>query len=264
MSKYLKEEQKQEQSLSKYLETSDERKQRELKYLIEVLGDVSLDEDMMELFHQQFHRFGGRYSVRTKKETIQGIYEYTRRFPELSKSAIDEIWFRYIKDLHDEYDMPDVLEKYFEVFGKTEEAFELFIDYVDKKADEQQTRYKEEAKELDVLKEEYSERFIEHLKYLVTSKHFKVEDIKKYLPSAELIKKDEQHIYDLSAQTRIFFGCCEPVSYTMVEILLEDKTLDTYTETPTYYISTGRQEQATFTKTEFLESIKKQKIKIKV
>jgi hypothetical protein len=86
----------------------------------------------------------------------------------------------------------------------------------------------------------------------------------KYPWQDGLIKKDEQHIYDLSAQTRIFFGCCEPVSYTMVEILLEDKTLDTYTETPTYYISTGRQEQATFTKTDFLESIKKEKIKIKI
>ena len=47
------------------------------------------------------------------------------------------------------------------------------------------------------------------------------------------------------------------------DILLEDKTLDTYTETPTYYISTGRCEQATFTKTEFLDSIEKQKIKTK-
>ena len=32
---------------------------------------------------------------------------------------------------------------------------------------------------------------------------------------------------------------------------------------PTYYISTGRSEQATFTKTEFLESIKKEKVKTK-
>ncbi len=261
--KYLKEEFKEEKSLSKYLEVADEQKTRELKYLIEVLGDVTLDEDMMDLFHRQFHCFGGRYSVRVKPDTIKGIYSYTRKFKDLTKSAIDEIWFRYIKDLHEEYDMPDVLEKYFEVFGKTDEGFELFIDYVDKKADEQQTRYKEEAKELDELTEEYGERFTSHLKSLVTSEHFKVEEIKKYLPSAELIKKDEQHILDISTKTRIFFGCCEPVSYTMFDILLEDKTLDTYTETPTYYISTGRSEQATFTKTEFLESIKKQKIKTK-
>ena len=55
MSKYFKEEQKKEQSLSKYLEMADEKQQGELKYLIEVLGDVSLDVDMMKLFHQQFH-----------------------------------------------------------------------------------------------------------------------------------------------------------------------------------------------------------------
>lgn len=261
--KYLKEKFKEEKSLSKYLEVADDQKKRELRYLIEVLTDVELDEDMMDLFHRQFHCFGGRYSVRVKPETIKGIYGITRKFPELTKSAIDEIWFRYITDLYEEYDMTDILDKYFEVFGKTDEAFELFIDYVDKKADEQQERYKEEAKELDELKEEYGERFTDHLKSLVIREHFKTEDIKKYLPSADLIKKDEKHICDLSARTRIFFGCCEPVSYTMFDILLEEKTLETYTETPTYYISTGRSEQATFTKTEFLESIEKQKIKEK-
>jgi len=71
---YVKTEFKQEKSLNKYLESADKEKQRELKYLIEVLGDVTLDEDMMKLFHQQFHRFGGRYSVRTKPETFKGIY----------------------------------------------------------------------------------------------------------------------------------------------------------------------------------------------
>jgi len=49
----------------------------------------------------------------------------------------------------------------------------------------------------------------------------------------------------------------------MFDILLEEKTLDTYPEKPTYYISTGQMEAATFTKTEFLESIKNTKILIK-
>lgn len=263
MSKYFKEEIKKEQSLSKYLESADDQKKRELKYLIEVLGDVELDEDMMKLFHQQFHCFGGRYSVRTKPETIKGIYDFTRRFPELTKSAIDEIWFRYIDDTFEKYDMKTVLDKYLEMFGKEDETFELFIGYVEKKADQEQELKKQEAQTLDDLQEEYGKRFTDHLKSLVVSEHKDVDEIRKYLPSAELIKKDEQHILDISTKTRIFFGCCEPVSYTMFDILVEEKTLDTFTETPTYYISTGRKEQATFTKTEFLESIKKEKVKTK-
>ena len=52
----------------------------------------------MKLFQQQFHCFGGRYSVRTKPETIKGVYSFTRKFPELSKSAIDEIIKEYGPD----------------------------------------------------------------------------------------------------------------------------------------------------------------------
>ncbi|MBQ7104547.1 MAG: hypothetical protein IJN90_01675 [Bacilli bacterium] len=262
MSKYFKEVLKEEKHLSEY-EVKDAQEQRELEYLIEVLGDVPIDEDMKKLFHQQFHCFGGRYSVRTKPETIKGVYDFTRRFPELTKNAIDEIWFRYIDDTFEKYDMKSVLDKYLEIFGKEDETFELFIGYVEKKAEQEQEIKKQEAHTLDELKEEYGEKFTTHLKSLVVRQHKDIDEIKKYLPSAELIRKDEEHILDLSRRTRIFFGCCEPVSYTMFDILLEEKTLDTYTETPTYYISTGRKEQATFTKTDFLESIKKEKTKTK-
>lgn len=260
--KYFKEIQKEEKHLSEY-ETKDAQEKKEVEYLIEVLGDVTLDEDMMKLFHQKFHSFGGRYSVRTKPETIRGMYEFTRKFPELSKTAIDEIWFRYIDDTFEKYDMKTVLDKYLEIFGKEDETFELFIGYIEKKADQEQEQRKLEAQTLDDLKDEYGEKFTTHLKSLVVRQHKEVDEIKKYLPSAELIKKDEQHILDISRKTRIYFGCCSPVSYTMFDILVEEKKLDTFTETPTYYISTGRKEQATFTKTEFLESIKKEKVKSK-
>lgn len=260
--KYFKEVLKEEKHLSEY-EVKDAQEQREVEYLIEVLGDVKLDEDMMKLFHQEFHSFGGRYSVRTKPETIKGVYEFTRKFPELSKDAIEEIWFRYIDDTFEKYDMKTVLDKYLEMFGKEDETFELFIGYVEKKADQEQEVKKEESHKLDDLKEEYGEKFTTHLKSLVVRQHKDAEEIRKYLPSAELIKKDEEHILDISRRTRIFFGCCQPVSYTIFDLLLEEKTLEEYTETPTYYVSTGRQEQATFTKTEFLESIEKQKTKTK-
>lgn len=261
MSKYLKETTQKEKCLSKYIEKADEQKTRELKYLMEVLGDVKLDKDMMEIFHRQFHCSGGRYSVRTKPETIRGIYSFTRRFKELSVDAVEEVWFRYITDLFEEYELEDMLDMHFKVFGKKDETFDLFIEYIDKNAEQHQQKYKDEAKRLKELEDEYSEEFISHLKSLIIREHFSLDEIKKYLPSAELIKKDENHISEISSQTRIFFGCCLPVSYKMFDILLEKKELDTFTETPTYYISTGRQEKAKFTKTEFLESIKeKQKV----
>jgi len=259
MSKYFKEEIKKEQYLSEYLKIVD-KEEKKLKYLIEVLGDIKLDKDMMELFFKQFQSFGGRYSVRTKPQTIKGIYSFIKRFKELSVTAIDEIWFRYITDLFTEYALEEILDKFFKTYGKKDETFLLFMECVDKVAEKHQEKYKEEALKLEEL-DTYSKDFILHLKSLIIRQHFTLDEIKKYLPSAELIEKDEEQIKEISSKTRIFFGCCEPVSYTMFDILLETKTLDTFTETPTYYISKDVKQIATFTKTEFLESIKsKQKV----
>lgn len=266
--KYFKEREK-EQLLSEYLQKgqtdfksclcSEEKRIARTKYLIEILGDVAFSKEIYQQFIEKFQCFGGRYDVRTKKETIKGIYEITKKYPQFSKEAIDEIWFGYIKDLYDEYDLIGVLDKQFEIYGQKDETFELFTKYVEQAADEQQKKYIAEASKVDELKDEYSKDFVLHIKSLIKRQHYTYDDIKQCLPSTELIKKDEQHLSDISTKTRIFFGCCEPVSYTMVDLLLETKTLDSFPEIPTYYISTGREEQATFTKQEFLESIGRQK-----
>lgn len=268
MSKFFKEEETQKFLLSEYLKKDssefkgcifDEKsRQRRTKYIMGILGDVSLDEDTYKLFIKQFQSYGGRYDVRVKPETIQGIYEITRKYPSLTADAIDEIWFVYIKDLFEEYSLVDMLEEYIKKHGQTSDALQAYLDFVSERADEHQTKYEADALRADELKDAYSKQFVSHVKALIKRSHYSYDDIKKYLPTPELVATDEKHISDLSARTRIFMGCCEPISYTMLDILLEDDTLDTYPGTPTYYVCTGRQEQATFTKQEFLDSIKKQ------
>lgn len=261
MSKYFKEVYKEKKLLSDYLKTADEADARKLEYLIKILGDVKLEEDMMKMFCGKLSSSGGRYSVMDKPETIKAMYGFTRKFRTLSPRAIDEIWFKYISDLYEEYDyLETLLQYYIEFLGKEDDTFESFIKLVDEVAEAHQKKYEEEALGLKDL-EGYSESFILHLKSLIIRQHYTLDEIKKYLPSAELVTKDEQHLSDIASKTRIFFGCCLPVSYTMFEVLLETKTLDGVTETPTYYISKVEQEKATFTKAEFLESIKvKQKV----
>jgi len=265
MRKYFSEEKKEEILLSDFLkkdstyfekEIYDEKNRiRRTEYLIEILGDVSMDEDVYKLFMVHFQRTGGRYRVFTRPDTIKGIYEITKKYPTLTVFGIEDIWYRYIKDLFEEYDLTKVLDKFIEEFGEKDEAFEIFIDYVEKKAEKHQQLYISESLCADELTEEYGEKFTIYVKDIILRQHYTYDEVKKYLPSAELIKIDEKHILDISTKTRIYFGCCYPVSYTMFYILLEDKTLDTFTETPTYYISSGGEEKATFTKTEFLESI---------
>lgn len=267
MKKYFNEEKKEKYLLSEYLKMKKEDvkstlcdediRLRRTKYLIEILGDVTLDKDMYKLYINSFQSFGGRYSVRTREDTLTDIYNIYKNYEYLSIYAIEKIWFIYIRDLFNEYNIMDVLEKIIKIFGKTEEAFELFIQYIEKKSDELQQKYIEDTLNLEELKDKYSENFISHLKDLILSQHYAYEEIKKYLPSSELIKKDEEHILELSRKTRIYFGCCNPVSYTLFDSMLENKTLDGYNEILKYYINNDREELATFTKQEFLESIKK-------
>lgn len=231
------------------------------EYLMDVLGDVPFTKELYELFMHQFQYCGGKYSVRTKPVTIKEMYKITRKYPMLTVDAIDWIWFKYIKDLFDDYSMLDILDCYLEKYGLIDETFRLFLNYVDEKAEELQEEYTHEIESTKELEKEYSKQFISHLKALIERQHYRFEDIKKVLPDPDIVIKDEEHIRSMSAYTRIYFGCCDPVSYEMFDILLEDGTLDDFPEYPKYYVSTGREELATFTKQEFLDSIKKTKEK---
>lgn len=267
MSKYFKEENLQKFKLSEYLEKdesefkgclfTEEPRIARTKYIMEILGDISLDKPTYELFIKQFQCFGGRYDVRTKPDTIKGIYEIQEKYPFLTADALDEIWFIYIKDLFDTYSLVDVLQKYIDIHGQTDDALESFIDYVNRKADEFNIQFEEAAKELESLKKIYGEDLIKHLQYIIKSQHIDVEQIKKSLPSNDLIEKDKEQLNEISRSTRIFMGVCHPISYQMIESLATGEGVDSYPDTLHYIINSSRKIEATFTKKEFLESVKK-------
>lgn len=264
---YFKKEDIKKHKLSEYLqfETSDfkhmlcdeERRVPRTKYIMGILGDVEMDMETYKLFIGQFQSFGGRYDVRTKPETIKGIYDISQKYPCLAKDALDEIWFVYIQDLFEEYALDEILGKYIEIHGETDDAFGAYLDFVERKANEYQTRFEEDAKSLDKYKAEYGEDLIKHLQYIVKGQHISASDIEKAIPSKELIEKDKQQLGEIATQTRIFMGMCEPISYQMIESLATGKGLDSYPEQPAYLINSTRKIETTFTKQEFLDSIKK-------
>lgn len=271
MGKYFKEtsEEKRELVLSEYLKkgekdfknhylSNEEDRIRRTEYLIKILGDVSLDEETYLLFIDRFQSGGGRYDVMTRDDTFKGMYEIIQKHQMLTSGAIKDIWVRYIKDLFDEYDLITIFDNFIQVFGLTDEAFEMFIDYVEKKAEQHQQKYVEDSLNIAELEGEYTSGFISHIKNLILSQHYSYDEIKKCMPCADLIERDEQHIRDLSRRTRIYFGCCRPISYSLFDVLLKYKSLDGYPETLEYCVSTGKKETVTFTKTDFLESVQKQ------
>lgn len=264
---YFKKEETKKYKLSEYLEFQDSdlkyilcdagRRIPRTKYIMETLGDVEMDIETYKLFIGQFQSFGGRYDVRTKPETIKGIYDISQKYPSLAKDALDEIWFVYIQDLFEEYALDEMLAKYFELHGETEDALQAYLDYVNRKAKEYDKRFEDEASQIESLKQEFGEEFVKHLQYIIKSQHISSEKIKSSLPEKELIDKDRQQLIDISTQTRIFMGCCHPISYQMIESLAVGDGLDYYPEQPAYLINGTRTIETTFTKQEFLDSIKK-------
>ncbi|MBE6155668.1 MAG: hypothetical protein E7164_02795 [Firmicutes bacterium] len=122
---------------------NDEGRIKRTNYLIEVLGDVTLTKEMYKLFIGQFQTFGGKYNVRTKPTTIKGIYQFVETYPMLSANEIDEIWPRYINDLFEEYNLLMLFSEYLKLCEDPNDAFELFIDFIDEKTIEHNQKYPE-------------------------------------------------------------------------------------------------------------------------
>ena len=234
-----------------------------INYLIKQLGDVKMTREVIAVFCNQFNCFGGRYDVRTDLETFEGVYKITNRYPKLSKTAIDRIISIYIQDLFEKYQLVDKLDKFIKMFGETDECFELFYTYIEKKADQLQKGYNWQAGKLKKYKYIYGEEFITYLQGLIKRNHISKDAIIECLPSAALVKKDEEQLNEIVERTRIYFGACYPTSYSMTTSLIRGK-IEQWPEQPTYYIDVLQKEiPTTFTKQEFLDSVEKQKVKTK-
>ena len=265
--KYIKDNQSKKNKLSKYLKKSntefkyyvcDEKYRKpRTKYIMDIIGDVELDEETYRLFMEQFDCSGGRYDVMTKRETIKGIYKISQKYPFLSVKALNEIWFVYIHDQFETYSLVEELEKYFILYGKTEQALDKYLNYIDETAKEFDKYFNEEAVKVRKLFDDYDKDFVKFLESLIKRQHISSETIIKCVPSIQLIDKDKKHLRKIIEETRIYFGACFPISYQMTKSLATGKSLDSYPEQPKYIINKTITIDTTFTKQEFLDSIKK-------
>lgn len=258
LSEYLK----MKRSEFKYYICEDIIRKARTKYILDIISDVELDEDTYSLFIGQFDCYGGRYAVRTKRETIKAIYDISQKYPFLTADSLEQIWPVYIHDQFEEYDLVDELDKYFKRYGKTEEALEKYLDYVDEIAKEYDKQFQMDAAKLCEYCEGYDQDLIRHLQFIIKKQHISLDKIISCLPSKELIEEDQKQLSEIIRETRIFFGTCYPISYQMIESLATGIGLDDYKEQPQYLICGTTRIDTTFTKQEFLDSIKERKEKI--
>ena len=272
MSKYFDDEEK--VLLSSYLKKIEpendifaEKKKSSTKFLINCLGDVELSESVIKTLTSYINTYGGKYNVRTKPKTLKGIYEVYSKIPRLTGEAIEEISRSYISDLYEEYSLVSIFEDLIKTNGENDETFIKYMDSVEKASEELQERYDKDASVLDKFKEEYFKyvgakhyvNITSYLKEAVKREHISIDAILSSLPSPELVEKDAEQLAELAKENRIIFGIGIPVSYKMTKELAENGDLSSFEEQPYYYISTtDKCVDTTFTKQEFLDSVKKE------
>ena len=268
--KYIKEDQEEKVLLSTYLKgmeqvldgvhtPQDEYDYSYLQRIISVFGDIELERSLVQEFIRLFSRFGGRYSVMSDSDTLKGLLDIKRKYPFLSTKAISELGLYYIKDLFDEYSLDKVLGEFFDSYGKDDLAFSKYLEFVDKMGEEHQKKYDRDAEEIEYLEEEYGKGLKEFLQFKIRFSHMSKDKLLECLPEKDLIKEDEETLFDFATRSRIHFGVCYPKSYELIVAMTKDPELSSYHEQYSYRSSFGKEVLVPFTKTEFIESVKKRK-----
>lgn len=270
--KYIRKEEEKKILLSTYLTElekvlktdhipQDEKDYACLKHLIALFGDIELEESLIKEFIRFFSRFGERYSVLSDDDTFKGLLEIKREYPFLSTEAISDLGFHYIKDLFDTYSLDKELKVFFDVFGIDDIAFTKYLEFVDKLGEVHQKKYDRDAEEIEYLEEEYGKGLKEFLQFKIRFSHMSKDKLLECLPEKELIKEDEETLFDFATRSRIHFGVCYPKSYSLIIAMSKDGDLSSEDEELSYYSSFGKEVKVPFTKTEFIESVKKRKDK---
>jgi len=265
-----------EKGMSTYslvFELEKQYKKQALKYarirlIYKALGDVRISESMIDTICESFDETKCRYGTTCfKLDSITALYKISEMFPRLSKEALLSISREYITDLFDSYRLIIVLFSLLKREGYEDETFEKFMSIVKEFADKQDKIYEIEAFLIGKKYKFYSSDFIEYFKKFAKQHHITYDKFSKSVPEADLILKDELQLKGILRKARECWGACYPISYQMLEAYLDgDTELSLFSEQPLYDVRVLQQKiPTTFTKTELLDSIEKQKeSKIKI
>ena len=223
MSKYILEKELEKRKLSSYI-TDNNKKQ--IDYLISVLGDVELTEPDVNVFLIQFIRVAGPYDVLTMPSTIKSMYNIREQYPKLSSDAINSLFPKYIDDLFEKENLSNQLARFIKIFGYNDAMFEIYLEYIDRKANALQKKYMQKANAFNELRADYSKEFVNYLEHLTIRKHYDPERILEHIPSKDFVKKDEMRLKELISKYGIVYGATRPISYDLVEkTLLDDNSM---------------------------------------
>ncbi len=254
--------------LSDYLDTKgiiDLYKVKTIEYLMKVLGDVSLPEDILEVY-MKFYDGGitSKYDVIYEDETAIGLYEVYKTFPYLTPAAFERVAATYMKDVYDYLELIPYFKEVVRIYDKTDMGFLYYLDHIRCGDSLRQTRFDKKARELSLPK--YSKKIESYLRNSIANKHLPAEKVKGSLPSVKMISADIKQFEDLSKKYELDriskAQKLVPITYKMVEDHARGKDLfELYGAEPSYKLISGKLVRATFTTQEFIDETKKHRLK---
>ena len=249
--------------LSEYIDTKgliDVYKIKTIKHLIKVLGDISLPEDILEVYIK-FYEGGieSELDVTYEDETAIGLYEFYKTFPYLTPEAFEKVAATYIKDVYDYLELIPYFKEVVRIYGKTDMGFLYYMDHIRCEGGYYQLRFDKAAREFSLAK--YSKKLERYLQDAIEKKHLSSKKVVEALPSVKMVSIDIKQFEEISKKYELerFSTTQEivPLTYRMIEDSAREKDLlELYGEVPMYKLFSGKLIRATFTTQEFIDESK--------
>lgn len=244
-------------------ETDVQLKLERLELMYEVLGDVSMPLDYFKVFLYAGHDDGERFKF--TKHMIKHIYKIIKQYDDIPIYIIDNLFSYYNKECFDKYQVKEYFDILVSKYKFTKQTLERFIQYIENSREKLKDFYLKECDKLAFIREQYPCEFIKDLKEVITTKYIEFDELLDILPSNSFFKKTSEIDCEYWAKYNDY--------RFILELLRGTINLDDYADgdymVPFKQICQRPQGivvenmYTSFTKREYLDSIKKEKAIIK-
>ena len=236
-------------------------KQIRIKRLFDILGDVKISKEFIDGYLLYFDYYGSkRGSLSLTVESLMGLYEISKTYPQLGSEAIKLIMGEYLKDMFDEIQPL----KFFDdmTLGEMDYSFDRFMEWLIQLGEKSDIPYIKEEQQISLLLE-YGKEFVKYMKKFVVKYHKTFEDIYYSIPSASIVRKDADAFYEVASH-ELFGATGYPYSYEMCESMILHGDVDDYKHPLIYRSSTRGGFESPMTTDEFLKSIEEKRKILKI
>lgn len=248
--------------LKKQIESYSGIAQGRLKRLFDILGDVTISKEFIDAYLSYFdYTSSKRGNLSLTEESLIGMYELSRAYPQLESRSIKLIMGEYVKDLFDELHPL----QYFDgmTLREMDDSFEKFMRLLKQAGEKSDIPYREEEAKITSSLIGYGSGFVDYIKKYAVKYHKTFEDIYYAIPDASVVRKDADIFYEIGRK-ELFGPTGYPYSYRMCEFMILFGDVDDFQHPLMYDSSIRGRFESPMTTAEFLKSIEERRKEVKV